>query len=115
MVQDSSRTGRDRHSHDRDLFVLMDRVGSGRDRETSSGVHGAGPRLAVVAWRSPPGDHHPFAQQSQRTHDAMRLRSYRGTMPFGPLPAMGRRRRPYRILRLIGIASARLLEWGMKG
>ena len=54
-------------------------------------------------------------EQSQRTHDAMRLRGYRGTMPFGPLPAMGRRDRLILTLCLIGIASARLLEWGVSG
>ena len=54
-------------------------------------------------------------EQSQRTHDAMRLRGYRGTMPFGPLPAMGRRDKLILIFCLIGIASARLLEWGASG
>jgi cobalt/nickel transport system permease protein len=54
-------------------------------------------------------------EQSQRTHNAMRLRGYRGTMPFGPLPALGRRDKLILTLCLIGIASARLLEWGVSG
>ncbi len=54
-------------------------------------------------------------EQSQRTHDAMRLRGYRGTMPFGPLPLLGRRDRLILTLCLIGIASARFLEWGVVG
>ena len=54
-------------------------------------------------------------EQSQRTHDAMRLRGYRGTMPFGPLPAMGRRDKLILTFCLIAIASARLLEWGAIG
>ncbi|MDO9230830.1 MAG: cobalt ECF transporter T component CbiQ [Syntrophales bacterium] len=52
-------------------------------------------------------------EQAKRTHDAMRLRGYRGTMPFGPLPALGRRDRLITALCLIGIVSARLLEWGV--
>jgi cobalt/nickel transport system permease protein len=31
--------------------------------------------------------------QSVRTHEAMMLRGYRGSMPFGPLPALGRKER----------------------
>ena len=54
-------------------------------------------------------------EQSRRTHDAMRLRGYRGTMPFGPLPALGRKDRLILTLCLIGIATARLLEWWMSG
>ena len=54
-------------------------------------------------------------EQAQRTHDAMRLRGYRGAMPFGPLPALGRRDRLIITLCLIAIASARLLEWGISG
>ena len=52
-------------------------------------------------------------EQAKRTHDAMRLRGYRGTMPFGPLPAMSRGDRLITVLFLIGIASARFLEWGV--
>jgi cobalt/nickel transport system permease protein len=54
-------------------------------------------------------------EQSQRTHDAMRLRGYRGTMHFGPLPVLGRRDRLIVTLCLIVIVSARLLEWGVTG
>jgi len=54
-------------------------------------------------------------EQAKRTHDAMRLRGYRGTMPFGPLPELGRRDRMITALCLIGILSARLLEWGITG
>lgn len=54
-------------------------------------------------------------EQAKRTHDAMRLRGYRGTMPFGPLPALGRRDRWITALCLAGIVSARLLEWRVSG
>jgi cobalt/nickel transport system permease protein len=54
-------------------------------------------------------------EQAKRTHDAMRLRGYRGAMPFGPLPALGRRDRLITALSLVCIASARLLEWGVSG
>jgi cobalt/nickel transport system permease protein len=54
-------------------------------------------------------------EQSQRTHEAMRLRGYRGAMPFGPLPALGRRDKLILIFCLIGITSAWLLEWGVSG
>jgi energy-coupling factor transporter transmembrane protein EcfT len=29
--------------------------------------------------------------QAVRSHEAMRVRGYRGEMPFGPLPGLGRR------------------------
>jgi energy-coupling factor transporter transmembrane protein EcfT len=51
-------------------------------------------------------------EQAKRTHDAMRLRGYRGTMPFGSLPVLGRKDRLITALCVIGIVSARLLEWG---
>jgi len=53
-------------------------------------------------------------EQSQRTHDAMRLRGYRGTMPFGPLPALERTDRLLLALCMTAIAAAYgFLEWGM--
>jgi len=52
-------------------------------------------------------------EQAQRTHDAMRLRGYRGTMPFGTLPAVSGRDRRIMAIGLIAIAAARLLEWGV--
>jgi cobalt/nickel transport system permease protein len=52
-------------------------------------------------------------EQAQRTHDAMRLRGYRGTMPFGTLPAVSGRDRRIMIIALIAIAAARLLDWGV--
>ncbi|MFH2074262.1 MAG: cobalt ECF transporter T component CbiQ [Pseudomonadota bacterium] len=55
-------------------------------------------------------------EQAKRTHDAMRLRGYRGTMPFGPLPALGRRERGLLILLLTAIAAAYgFFEWGING
>ena len=51
-------------------------------------------------------------EQAERTHNAMKLRGYRGVMPFGTLPALGRRDRMILAFCLAGIASARLLEWG---
>jgi cobalt/nickel transport system permease protein len=54
-------------------------------------------------------------EQAGRTHDAMRLRGYRGAMPFGPLPAMGRRDRQIMAVCLSCIAAVRLLEGGISG
>ena len=54
-------------------------------------------------------------EQAKQTHDAMRLRGYRGTMPFGPLTALGRRDKLITALGLIAILSARLLEWRIGG
>ena len=45
----------------------------------------------------------------------MRLRGYTGTMPFGPLPAVGGRDWLILALSLILIAAARLMEWGVDG
>jgi cobalt/nickel transport system permease protein len=54
-------------------------------------------------------------EQAKRTHDAMRLRGYRGTMPFGPLPALGRRDRGLLALSLTLIATAYgFFEWGIR-
>jgi len=50
-------------------------------------------------------------EQAERTTNAMRLRGYRGTMPFGPLPAIGGRDRLILGLSLVFIAAACLIEW----
>ncbi|MGD0092295.1 MAG: cobalt ECF transporter T component CbiQ [Planctomycetota bacterium] len=44
--------------------------------------------------------------QSMRTHEAMVLRCYRGSMPFGPLPVLGRKERW--LLLLVPLAMAGL-------
>ena len=97
------------------IFVLMDRVSDlAAAQKLRLGYTARGRALRSFTALAGATIIHSL-EQSQRTHDAMRLRGYRGTMPFGPLPAMGRRDRLILTLCLIGIASARLLEWGMKG
>jgi cobalt/nickel transport system permease protein len=55
-------------------------------------------------------------EQAERTHDAMRLRGYRGTMPFGPLSAISARDRRILVLCLALIAfTYALLERGIVG
>jgi cobalt/nickel transport system permease protein len=97
------------------IFVLMDRVANiaaaqklrlgytSRKRALRSFTALAGATII-----------HSFAQ-AERTNDAMRLRGYRGTMPFGPLPAVGARDRLILAVFLILIATARILEWGVGG
>jgi cobalt/nickel transport system permease protein len=53
-------------------------------------------------------------EQAERTYDAMRLRGYQGSMPFGPLPSVIGRDRRLLVLCLLLIAAAYgLLEWGL--
>ena len=97
------------------IFVLMDRVSDlAAAQRLRLGYTARGRALRSFTALAGATIIHSL-EQSQRTHDAMRLRGYRGTMPFGPLPLLGRRDRLILILCLIGIASARLLEWGVTG
>jgi cobalt/nickel transport system permease protein len=97
------------------IFVLMDRVADLAAAQRLRLGYTA-PRRALASFTALAGATvvHSF-EQAGRTHDAMRLRGYRGTMPFGPLPALGRRDRLITALCLIGIVSARFLEWGASG
>lgn len=97
------------------IFVLMDRVSDlAAAQRLRLGYTARGRALRSFTALAGATIIHSL-EQSQRTHDAMRLRGYRGTMPFGPLPTLGRRDRLILTLCLIGIASARLLEWGVTG
>jgi cobalt/nickel transport system permease protein len=97
------------------IFVLMDRVSDlAAAQRLRLGYTARGRALRSFTALAGATIIHSL-EQSQRTHEAMRLRGYRGSMPFGPLPALGRRDRLILTLFLIGIASARLLEWGVTG
>jgi cobalt/nickel transport system permease protein len=97
------------------IFVLMDRVANiaaaqklrlgytARRRSLRSFTALAGATIV-----------HSF-EQAERTSEAMRLRGYRGAMPFGPLPAIAGKDRMILTLSLIVIIAARLAEWGVGG
>lgn len=98
------------------IFVLMDRAG-----DLAAAQHlrlgYTGPRRGLASFAALAGATvvHSF-EQAGRTHDAMRLRGYRGTMPFGPLPALGPGNRGLLALLLTLIATAYgFLEWGTGG
>lgn len=98
------------------IFVLMDRAGDlAAAQRLRLGYAARGRALASFTTLAGATVVHSF-EQAGRTHDAMRLRGYRGTMPFGPLPALGRRERGLIALSLIVIAAAYgFFEWGMAG
>jgi cobalt/nickel transport system permease protein len=98
------------------IFVLMDRAGDLAAAQRLRLGYTA-PRRALTSLSALAGATvvHSF-EQAGRTHDAMRLRGYRGTMPFGPLPALGRRERGLITLSVILIAAAYgFFEWGTRG
>ena len=97
------------------IFVLMDRVADlAAAQKLRLGYTARGRAMRSFTTLAGATIIHSL-EQSQRTHDAMRLRGYRGTMPFGPLPAVSGRDRRILALCLIAIAAARLLEWGGSG
>ena len=98
------------------IFVLMDRVADlAAAQRLRLGYTARGRAFTSFTALAGATIIHSF-EQSQRTHDAMRLRGYRGTMPFGPLPALGRRDRGILLVCLTGIAAAYgFFEWGIKG
>ena len=97
------------------IFVLMDRVANiAAAQKLRLGYTTRGRALRSFTTLAGATIVHSF-EQAERTNDAMRLRGYRGTMPFGPLPAMGGRDRLILALSLVLIAAARLLEWGVGG
>jgi cobalt/nickel transport system permease protein len=98
------------------IFVLMDRAGDlAAAQRLRLGYTARGRALASFTALAGATVVHSF-EQAGRTHDAMRLRGYRGTMPFGPLPALGRRERGLLALSVTVIAAAYgFCEWGISG
>ena len=98
------------------IFVLMDRAGDlAAAQRLRLGYTARGRALASFAALAGATVVHSF-EQAGRTHDAMRLRGYRGTMPFGPLPALGHRDIMLIALFVIAIAVAfGFCEWGAAG
>jgi len=98
------------------IFVLMDRAGDlAAAQRLRLGYTARGRALASFTTLAGATVVHSF-EQAGRTHDAMRLRGYRGTMPFGPLPTLGRRDRRLIALSVIVIAAAYgFIEWGVRG
>jgi cobalt/nickel transport system permease protein len=94
------------------IFVLMDRVANiAAAQRLRLGYTTRGRSLRSFATLAGATIIHSF-EQAERTNDAMRLRGYRGTMPFGPLPAIGGKDRLILALSIVLIVAARLLEWG---
>jgi cobalt/nickel transport system permease protein len=98
------------------IFVLMDRAGDlAAAQRLRLGYTARGRALTSFAALAGATVVHSF-EQAGRTHDAMRLRGYRGTMPFGPLPALGRRDIWLTTLCVIVLAAAYgFCEWGVAG
>jgi cobalt/nickel transport system permease protein len=95
------------------IFVLMDRVADlAAAQRLRLGYTARGRALKSFTTLAGATIIHSL-EQARRTHDAMRLRGYRGTMPFGPLPAVSGRDLRILSFSLILIAAARLLEWGV--
>ena len=94
------------------IFVLMDRTANiAAAQRLRLGYRGARRSLQSLATLAGATLIHSF-EQAERTAAAMRLRGYGGTMPLGPLPALGARDRRILVLCLLLIAAARLIEWG---
>ncbi|MHB8910424.1 MAG: cobalt ECF transporter T component CbiQ [Syntrophales bacterium] len=97
------------------IFVLMDRITDlAAAQKLRLGYTARGRALTSFTALAGATIIHSL-EQAKRTHDAMRLRGYRGTMPFGPLPAMSRRDLKILSFSLAAIATARLLEWRVGG
>jgi len=97
------------------IFVLMDRISDlAAAQRLRLGYTAHGRAMKSFTALAGATIIHSF-EQAMRTHDAMRLRGYRGAMPFGPLPALARKERLMAALGLIAIASARLLDWRLTG
>ena len=97
------------------IFVLMDRVANlAAAQRLRLGYTARGRAMRSFTALAGATIIHSL-EQAKRTHDAMRLRGYRGTMPFGPLPALGRRDRGLLALSLTLIAAAYgFFEWGIR-
>jgi cobalt/nickel transport system permease protein len=94
------------------IFVLMDRVADlAAAQKLRLGYRTGGRALRSFTSLAGATVIHSL-EQARRTNDAMRLRGYRGTIPFCPLPAMVQRDRRIVLITLGAITAARLLEWG---
>ena len=95
------------------IFVLMDRVADLAAAQKLRLGYTSGKR-ALSSFTALAGATliHSL-EQAERTHHAMRLRGYRGTMPCGPLPPLSGKDCLVLALALIAIAAARLLEGGI--
>jgi cobalt/nickel transport system permease protein len=97
------------------IFVLMERVANiAAAQKLRLGYTTRGRALRSFTTLAGATIIHSF-EQAERTNDAMRLRGYRGAMPFGPIPAMNGKDRLILGLSLILITAARLMEWGVGG
>jgi cobalt/nickel transport system permease protein len=96
------------------IFVLMDRAGDlAAAQRLRLGYRAPGRTLSSLGALAGATVVHSF-EQAGRTHNAMRLRGYRGTMPFGPLPALGSGERRLLALAVISVAAAYgFCEWGI--
>lgn len=96
------------------IFVLMDRAGDlAAAQRLRLGYRAPGRALSSLAALAGATVVHSF-EQAGRTHSAMRLRGYRGTMPFGPLPALASGELRLIALFTVAIAAAYgLCEWGI--
>jgi cobalt/nickel transport system permease protein len=95
------------------IFVLMDRVANiAAAQKLRLGYTARGRALRSFTVLAGATIVHSF-EQAERTNEAMRLRGYRGAMPFGPLPAIAAKDRMTLAVSLIAIAAARLAEWGL--
>jgi len=95
------------------IFVLLDRVNDlAAAQRLRLGYRTPRRSLASLSALAGSTIVHSF-EQAGRTHNAMRLRGYSGTMPFGELPALEGRDQRILVAGLIGIAVLALLEWGV--
>jgi cobalt/nickel transport system permease protein len=94
------------------IFVLMDRVADlAAAQKLRLGYTSAKRSLSSFGALAGATLIHSI-EQAERTHHAMRLRGYRGTMPCGALPPLSGRDGRILALTLTAIAAVRLLEWG---
>jgi cobalt/nickel transport system permease protein len=95
------------------IFVLMDRVTDLAAAQRLRLGYTAGSRAmrSFTALAGATVIH--SLEQARRTHEAMRLRGYQGTMPFGPLPAVSPRDRRILGVAIAAILLARILEGGI--
>lgn len=96
------------------IFVLMDRAGDlAAAQRLRLGYRAPGRALSSLSSLAGATVVLSF-EQAGRTHNAMRLRGYRGTMPFGPLPVLANGELRLIALSVITIAAAYgLCEWGI--
>jgi cobalt/nickel transport system permease protein len=97
------------------IFVLLDKAGDlAAAQRLRLGYRSWGRSLSSFNALAGATIVHSF-EQASRTHNAMRLRGYSGTMPFGELPALTSRDRLTVLLSAAGIAALVLVERGVAG